>query len=145
MLLMVNVVLIEPELAEIYLHFFPHFLSLSTNCYLSHLIFFTCLFAAMTATLRRIDLATQILAPIATGFIMSFIGIEFGALFIGSWNVLSVIAEYYLLWKVYNTVPSLRKMKDLRKSEGFSFFFFYQSSYKRFISVCITLVLFFAN
>ncbi|KAK3759765.1 hypothetical protein RRG08_041723 [Elysia crispata] len=76
--------------------------------------------ATMTATLRRIDLATQILAPIATGFIMSFIGVEFGALFIGSWNVLSVVAEYYLLWKVYNTVPSLRQMKDLRKSETVS-------------------------
>ncbi|GFR69217.1 solute carrier family 40 member 1 [Elysia marginata] len=74
--------------------------------------------AVMTATLRRIDLATQILAPIATGFIMSFIGVEFGALFVGSWNVLSVFAEYYLLWKVYNTVPSLRQLKDLRKSEG---------------------------
>ncbi|RUS72146.1 hypothetical protein EGW08_020088 [Elysia chlorotica] len=73
--------------------------------------------ATMTATLRRIDLATQILAPIATGFIMSFIGVEFGALFIGGWNVLSVVVEYYLLWKVYNTVPSLRQVKDLRKSE----------------------------
>ena len=75
----------------------------------------------MTAILRRIDLATQILSPIATGFIISFIGVEYGALFIGGWNVLSVFAEYYLLWKVYNTVPSLRKVKDLRKSEGRTF------------------------
>ncbi|GFN75308.1 solute carrier family 40 member 1 [Plakobranchus ocellatus] len=77
------------------------------------------LLATMTATLRRIDLVTQILAPIATGFIMSFIGVEFGALFIGAWNVFSVFGEYYLLWKVYNTVPSLREVKDLRKSETF--------------------------
>ncbi|GFN75309.1 solute carrier family 40 member 1 [Plakobranchus ocellatus] len=74
------------------------------------------LLATMTATLRRIDLVTQILAPIATGLIMSFKGVEFGALFIGAWNVFSVFGEYYLLWKVYNTVPSLKQVKDLQKS-----------------------------
>lgn len=72
----------------------------------------------MTASLRRIDLATQVLAPIATGLIMSFAGVEFGALFIGGWNLGSVVIEYYFLWKVYNTVPALKKKKDLNKSQG---------------------------
>ncbi|CAG5116589.1 unnamed protein product [Candidula unifasciata] len=73
--------------------------------------------ATMTATLRRIDLTTQVLAPIATGLIMSFAGVHFGALFIGGWNLCSVVVEYYFLWKVYNTVPALKKKKDLKKSQ----------------------------
>ncbi|BFY97245.1 hypothetical protein BsWGS_00285 [Bradybaena similaris] len=73
--------------------------------------------ATMTATLRRIDLATQVLAPIATGLIMSFVGVHFGALFIGGWNLCSVVIEYYFLWKVYNTVPALKRKKDLKKSQ----------------------------
>ena len=113
---------------------------MSISCLCSLSFFPHCLCPAMTATLRRIDLATQILAPIATGFIMSFIGVEFGALFIGSWNVLSVVAEYYLLWKVYNTVPSLRQMKDLRKSESINklLSFFVHSASIYLSSFCIT-------
>ncbi|XP_013065016.1 solute carrier family 40 member 1-like isoform X1 [Biomphalaria glabrata] len=73
--------------------------------------------ATMTAALRRIDLSTQILAPMATGFIMALAGVEFGAIFIGAWNFGSVFIEYYFLWKVYNTVPALMKKKNLKKSQ----------------------------
>ncbi|XP_046573526.1 solute carrier family 40 member 1-like [Haliotis rubra] len=73
--------------------------------------------AKMTATLRRIDLATQILAPIATGQIMYFTEMRIGAVFIGGWNVVTVFLEYYLMWKVYNTVPSLCKKKYWTKSD----------------------------
>ncbi|XP_046573527.1 solute carrier family 40 member 1-like [Haliotis rubra] len=73
--------------------------------------------ATMTATLRRIDLATKILAPIATGQIMFFTEMRIGAVFIGGWNVVTVFLEYYLIWKVYNTVPSLRKKKYWTKSD----------------------------
>ncbi|XP_050417924.1 solute carrier family 40 member 1 isoform X2 [Patella vulgata] len=73
--------------------------------------------AQMTSTLRRIDLATKILAPIATGQIMTYVGLEFGAVFIGGWNLVTVFIEYYLIWKVYQTVPALRKKKDLSKHD----------------------------
>ncbi|XP_035824645.1 solute carrier family 40 member 1 [Aplysia californica] len=73
--------------------------------------------ATMTATMRAIDLTTQIVAPIATGQIMTFAGEENGAIFIGAWNLCSVIVEYVLIWKVYNTVPALRKKKGLKKVE----------------------------
>ncbi|XP_067648892.1 ferroportin-like [Haliotis asinina] len=73
--------------------------------------------AKMTATLRRIDLATQILAPIATGQIMYFTEMRIGAVFIGGWNVVTVFPEYYLMWKVYNTVPSLCKKKYWTKND----------------------------
>ncbi|XP_025095515.1 solute carrier family 40 member 1-like isoform X3 [Pomacea canaliculata] len=74
--------------------------------------------AVMTASLRRIDQATLILAPIATGQIMTYAGLENGAIFIGGWNVLSVFIEYYLMWKVYETVPALRAKKDSKLSNN---------------------------
>nr|KAG5714170.1 hypothetical protein BaRGS_018387 [Batillaria attramentaria] len=71
--------------------------------------------ATMTAMLRRIDMFSMIVAPIVTGQIMTYIGLVFGAIFIGSWNVLSVFVEFYLMWKVYNTVPALKAKKDARR------------------------------
>ncbi|XP_076460392.1 ferroportin-like [Babylonia areolata] len=67
----------------------------------------TDMLARMTATLRRIDQTTLIVAPAATGQVMTYAGLEVGALFIGVWNVCSVLLEYYLMWKVYTTVPAL--------------------------------------
>ncbi|KAK7109676.1 ferroportin-like [Littorina saxatilis] len=75
------------------------------------------LLAKMTASLRRIDQGTLILAPIATGQIMTYAGLENGAVFIAAWNVASVVIEYYLIWKVYNTVPALRAKKDLTRTD----------------------------
>ncbi|KAL5007813.1 hypothetical protein ScPMuIL_016619 [Solemya velum] len=72
--------------------------------------------ASMTATLRRIDLTSMILAPIATGQIMTYASTGIGALFIAGWNVVSVFIEYYLIWKVYQTVPAL-KMKQFKKKK----------------------------
>lgn len=69
------------------------------------------LFAAMGAVLRRIDLANKILAPVATGQIMTFTSMLIGAVFIASWNFVSMFVEYFLLWKVYNSVPALASKK----------------------------------
>ncbi|XP_046326040.1 solute carrier family 40 member 1-like [Haliotis rufescens] len=74
--------------------------------------------ASMTATLRRIDLGTMVLAPIVTGQIMTHVGLKIAGVFIGVWNALSVFFGYYLMWKVYQTVPSLRKDKKLWKDKG---------------------------
>jgi iron-regulated transporter 1 len=69
-------------------------------------------FLATSAILKSIDLITNIVAPIATGQIMTYASTEIGAIFIGGWNVISVFVEYYLLWKVYTVVPALRAVKD---------------------------------
>jgi hypothetical protein len=61
----------------------------------------------MTAVLRRIDLTTNILAPVGVGQIMTYGSLFIGAVFIASWNLLSFFVEYYLLWKVYQSVPAL--------------------------------------
>lgn len=65
----------------------------------------------MGAVLRRIDLANKILAPVATGQIMTFTSMLIGAVFIASWNFVSMFVEYFLLWKVYNSVPALASKK----------------------------------
>ena len=77
----------------------------------------------MTAMLRRIDQISMILAPIATGQVMTYIGLVYGAFFIGGWNVLSVFVELFLMWKVYNTVPALTAKKNTRRSDGLSLCF----------------------
>lgn len=71
--------------------------------------------ATMTATMRAIDLSTQILAPIATGQVMEW-SVENGAIFLSSWNAVSCVVEYFLLYKVYTTVPALMKRKDFRSA-----------------------------
>ncbi|KAL3832525.1 hypothetical protein ACJMK2_024160 [Sinanodonta woodiana] len=75
------------------------------------------LLADMSATLRLIDQTTLILAPIATGQIMTFGSLGIGALFIAGWNVFSVFIEYFLLWKVYKLVPALKSKKYRKKAE----------------------------
>ncbi|XP_052766066.1 solute carrier family 40 member 1-like [Mya arenaria] len=72
----------------------------------------TDLLAKTSAIMKSIDLITNIVAPIATGQIMTFASTEIGALFIGGWNLVSVVVEYWLLWKVYSVVPALRAQKD---------------------------------
>ncbi|KAH9496913.1 hypothetical protein Btru_010169 [Bulinus truncatus] len=72
--------------------------------------------ATMTATMRAIDLSTQILAPIVTGQVMDW-SVENGAIFLSVWNLISCIVEYFLLWQVYTTVPALMKLKDARRTE----------------------------
>ncbi|XP_046326041.2 solute carrier family 40 protein member 1-like isoform X1 [Haliotis rufescens] len=71
--------------------------------------------AEMTATMRRIDLAATILAPVVTGEIMFFTELRNGAIFMAAWNLGTVFLEYYLLWKVYDTVPALQKAKIRNK------------------------------
>ena len=72
----------------------------------------------MTATLRRIDQTTLIVAPIATGQVMTYAGLENGALVIGAWNLCSVAVEYYLMWKVYTTVPALAHKQSSIIADG---------------------------
>lgn len=73
--------------------------------------------ATMTSKLRAIDLCTQILAPILTGQVMTWLGIQYGAVLIGVWNLVSVFVEYYLILKVYNEVPALKNKMYKKKAD----------------------------
>ena len=77
------------------------------------------MFTAMTSRMRAIDLTTAILSPVATGQIVYFIALQYAAVFIAGWNLVSVFIEYFLIWKVYMEVPALKsKMFKTRKDKG---------------------------
>jgi len=64
--------------------------------------------AQMNSVIRTIDLLAKILAPIATGVIMSGASHVIGAAFIAAWNLISLVAEYVILRKVYLDNPALK-------------------------------------
>ena len=63
--------------------------------------------ANTNALFRRVDLSVDIMAPVAVGFLMTVISDVSGIIFICSWNIVSMIANYALLLHVYKTVPEL--------------------------------------
>eukprot|EP01018_Ginkgo_biloba_P000359 Gb_09599 [translate_table: standard] len=65
------------------------------------------LLTQMNAVMRRIDLSCKLLAPVAVGFIMSYISVTASAIFLVLWNILSIGLEYWLLSSVYYAVPTL--------------------------------------
>ncbi|XP_021374271.1 solute carrier family 40 member 1-like [Mizuhopecten yessoensis] len=73
--------------------------------------------ATMSATFRFIDLCTKVVAPLVTGHVMTYGSHIYGAIFIGIWNIVALVAEYYLVWKVYTLVPALHTKSSADKSE----------------------------
>ena len=75
-------------------------------------------FLETNSILRRIDLCCKILAPILVGQIMTYISKVAGVVFLAGWNVVSVFLEYYLLWKVFQSVSALsQKVFDARHKD----------------------------
>ena len=80
------------------------------------------LLTKMTSVTRRIDLTCKLLAPVVTGFIISFVSITASAITLALWNTISVWVEYWLFTSVYNGIPSLgqsnqRKVARLLQSD----------------------------
>ncbi|CAG0887207.1 unnamed protein product, partial [Darwinula stevensoni] len=69
--------------------------------------------ANMNAVFRTIDLATFILAPTLVGAVMSFWNSVGAAIFLASWNLVSVIFEYGLLYIIFKSLPDLAHKKAL--------------------------------
>ncbi|XP_054783353.1 solute carrier family 40 member 2-like isoform X2 [Prosopis cineraria] len=65
------------------------------------------LLTEMNSITRRIDLTCKLLAPVVTGFIISFVSLKASAITLALWNTLSVWVEYWLFTSVYNGIPSL--------------------------------------
>lgn len=59
------------------------------------------------ALLRRIDLTVAILAPVGVGFLMTVISDLAGIVFILFWNIVTMFAEYFLLYYVYRNDADL--------------------------------------
>ncbi|XP_028767576.1 solute carrier family 40 member 2-like [Neltuma alba] len=89
------------------------------------------LLTQMNSVTRRIDLTCKLLAPVVTGFIISFVSLKASAITLALWNTISVWVEYWLFTSVYCGIPSLgqssaRRMarfspSDQEKSEPYSF------------------------
>lgn len=62
--------------------------------------------ANMNAIMRRVDLVSNILAPIAVSAILTS-SMLVGGIFIACWNACSMVIEYWNLWRVYKHVPAL--------------------------------------
>ncbi len=69
----------------------------------------------MSAFLRRIDLTTNILAPIMSGQIITYGSLLVGALVLALWNVVFLFVEFGFLYAVYKTVPELAFKKGVGK------------------------------
>lgn len=70
----------------------------------------------LNSIIRRIDLICKLFAPVATGFLISFVSLKASAVTLAVWNILSVCVEYWLLLSVYNKIPALTECDQKRGS-----------------------------
>lgn len=63
--------------------------------------------ASMNSVFRTIDLLCLLVAPALAGVVFDFLGNSWAAIFIGIWNIVSVMIEYGLLVSIYKQFPSL--------------------------------------
>ncbi|KAK3032881.1 hypothetical protein RJ639_037058 [Escallonia herrerae] len=68
----------------------------------------------INSIIRRIDLICKLFAPVASGFIISFVSLTASAQTIALWNVISVCLQYWLLISVYNGIPALSERSQKR-------------------------------
>lgn len=61
----------------------------------------------INSAIRRIDLSCKLLAPVLSGFVISFVSTQASAVALALWNVASVWLVYWLFVSVYNGVPAL--------------------------------------
>ncbi|XP_043815626.1 solute carrier family 40 member 2 isoform X2 [Manihot esculenta] len=61
----------------------------------------------MNSVIRRIDLTCKLLAPVVSGFIISFISVKASAMTLALWNTIAVWMEYWLFTSVYKGIPAL--------------------------------------
>lgn len=55
----------------------------------------------------RIDMTAMVLSPLLAGQVMTSFNTGWGCAFIGFWNIISFVIEYYMLWAVYKSCPAL--------------------------------------
>ncbi|KAK1284392.1 Solute carrier family 40 member 1 [Acorus calamus] len=70
----------------------------------------------MNSVIRRIDLSCKLLAPVFSGFIISFISLKASAIILALWNIMSVWLQYWLLASVYNGIPALSESSERRSA-----------------------------
>ena len=68
------------------------------------------------ATLRRIDLLTNVCAPILTGAVMAFTSRWISAVLIAAWNIVSLAIELVLYLQVYKSAKEILENKESLKN-----------------------------
>ncbi|KAJ0027738.1 hypothetical protein Pint_34982 [Pistacia integerrima] len=63
----------------------------------------------INSIIRRIDLICKLLAPVISGFIISFVSLKASAMALALWTSITVWLEYWLFMSVYNGIPALRE------------------------------------
>lgn len=71
----------------------------------------------MNSVIRRIDLICKLLAPVFSGFIISFISLKASAAILALWNMTSVWLQYWLLTSVYHGIPALYESSQRRNQK----------------------------
>lgn len=72
----------------------------------------------MNSVIRRIDLTCKLVAPVVTGFIISFVSLTASATTLALWNIATVFLIYFLLMSVYNGIPRLSDASERRASRS---------------------------
>ncbi|XP_078436184.1 solute carrier family 40 member 1-like isoform X2 [Wolffia australiana] len=65
------------------------------------------LLTAMNSIIRRIDLSCNLLAPVLSGLIISFVSLRASAFTLALWNTVAVWLQFWLLNSVFYGIPAL--------------------------------------
>ncbi|XP_052159405.1 solute carrier family 40 member 1 [Oryza glaberrima] len=69
----------------------------------------------INSVIRRIDLSCKLLAPVLSGFIISFVSMEASAAALAAWNLAAVWVQYWLFVSVYAGFPALSEASQLSR------------------------------
>uniref|UniRef100_A0A0E0LCN0 Solute carrier family 40 member n=1 Tax=Oryza punctata TaxID=4537 RepID=A0A0E0LCN0_ORYPU len=69
----------------------------------------------INSVIRRIDLSCKLLAPVLSGFVISFVSMEASAAALAAWNLAAVWLQYWLFVSVYAGFPALSETSQLSR------------------------------
>lgn len=69
----------------------------------------------INSVIRRIDLSCKLLAPVLSGFFISFVSMEASAAALAAWNLAAVWVQYWLFVSVYAGFPALIETSQISR------------------------------
>ncbi|KAF0901856.1 hypothetical protein E2562_006478 [Oryza meyeriana var. granulata] len=69
----------------------------------------------INSVIRRIDLSCKLLAPVLSGFVISFASMQASAAALSAWNLAAVWLQYWLFVSVYTGFPALSESSQLSR------------------------------
>ncbi|XP_044474250.1 solute carrier family 40 member 2-like isoform X2 [Mangifera indica] len=68
----------------------------------------------INSIIRRIDLICKLIAPVISGFIISFVSLKASAMALAIWTCTTVWLEFWLFMSVYNGIPALSERSQTK-------------------------------